>query len=334
MINLIGNAVKFTDSGSVGFRFRKQGSDDSYLFEVLDTGKGIPLKAQESIFSAFQQDKEGVEKGGTGLGLAISRRLVEQMGGQLSLESVPGKGARFYFSIPLPVKEGKVVRKRLKYKDILRIKDSFKVKAMVVDDVKENRDVLSWFLRDIGVVVTTAEDGRQAVDQIVEDEPDLVFMDIRMPVMDGIESFHEIKKQYPNKDIKIICITASTLYHEQKEYLDMGFDAFIPKPFNPDDILGFIEKFLNVEFDYKENKKIASSQEEQVDIDWSKVKISEEIKTQILESADLYSITRLEEACEQLEATDNGGKELAQFLKQLLKKFDIDGIISAMSKVA
>ena len=334
LINLIGNAVKFTDSGSVEFRFQKQELDNLYLFEVMDTGKGIPLNAQESIFEPFKQNEEGWGKGGTGLGLFISRRLVNQMWGKLKLESEPGIGSRFYFSIPLETRKGMVISKTVQYQNAIRLKDNYKIKALVVDDIKENREVLAWFLKNIGVVVTTAENGKMAVDKIRTDDPDIVFMDIRMPVMDGVEAFHEIKKQYPDKDIKIICITASTLYQEEKKYLDMGFDSYIAKPFVADNVLGLLTKHLNVEYIYKEPEVKEPPQETPEDIDWSKVKNSEEIKTRILECADLYSVTQLEEACEQLESMENGGKELAHLLRKFLKEYDMDGIISTMNKVA
>ena len=120
----------------------------------------------------------------------------------------------------------------------------------------------------------------------------------------------------------------------RKKYLDMGFDSYIAKPFVADNVLGLLAKHLNVEYIYKEPEVKEPPQETPEDIDWSKVKNSEEIKTRILECADLYSVTQLEEACEQLESMENGGKELAHLLRKFLKEYDMDGIISTMNKVA
>jgi signal transduction histidine kinase/CheY-like chemotaxis protein len=331
LINLLGNAVKFTDSGSVEFRFSKLKQDSHFLFEVTDTGEGIPLNVQKSIFEPFKQEKEGAKKGGTGLGLAICHKQVEQMGGELLINSEKGQGARFYFSIPLERRSiDRIEKQDTKYEGVTGLKDEYKVKALVVDDIEENRNVLTLFLQNIGVDVAQAENGEVALEQIEKDEPHIVFMDIRMPVMDGVEAFHEIKKQYPQKDIKIICITASTLQQEQKKYIDMGFDAYVSKPFQHSDILSTLKTCLNIEYDYEDPAE--TDPEELDDFDWSKVIIPSEIKTQILNSAYLYAITTLEKSCDQLESVENGGKELAELLRKLLKAYDMNGIINAINK--
>lgn len=331
LINLLGNAVKFTDSGSVEFRYSMKEQGDQFLFEVIDTGRGIPMNVQKSIFEPFKQGQEGVDKGGTGLGLAISHKQVAQMGGELLIDSEKGRGARFHFTIPLERRSNvRIENHKTKYAGVTGLKDEYEIKALVVDDIKENRDVLSLFLRNIGIVVTQAENGKIALEQIEKDEPNIVFMDIRMPVMDGVEAFHEIKKQYPQKDIKIICITASTLQHEQKKYIDMGFNTHISKPFQHNDILNALKTCLNIEYNYEE--PAATAPKELDDIDWSKVIIPSEIKTKILDSAGLSSITSLEKACDQLASVENGGKELAQLLRKFLQSYDMNGIISAINK--
>ena len=337
LLNLIGNAVKFTESGSVGCRFRKQESDNHFLFEVTDTGAGIPKDAQESIFEPFKQGQEGISKGGTGLGLAISRKQIHQMGGDLKLDSEPGKGSRFYFSIPLEGREGgdPESNKNLetKYEDVVDIKDGYKIKALVVDDIKENRDVLTLFLQSLGIVVMKAENGRVALEKIEKDEPHIIFMDIRMPVMDGIEAFHKIKEKHTQKDIKIVCITASTLQHEQNNYIEMGFDSFVPKPFQYNEILEALANNLNVEYNYKEPTTNKTAQEVREGFDWSQVKIPPEIKTEIVEHANTYSVTGLESSIEQLESMENGGKELGSVLKTLVKVYDMEEVINIMNKV-
>jgi signal transduction histidine kinase/CHASE3 domain sensor protein/CheY-like chemotaxis protein len=337
LLNLIGNAVKFTDSGSVGCRFSKQESNSHFMFEVTDTGAGIPNDAQESIFEPFKQDQEGINKGGTGLGLAISHRQVNQMGGELKVDSEPGKGSRFHFSIFLErMMDGKpefIKNPETNYENVVDIKDGNKIKALVVDDIKENRDVLSLFLQSLGIVVNKAENGKVALEQIENDEPHIIFMDIRMPVMDGIEAFHKIKEKYPQKDIKIICITASTLRHEQENYIKMGFDSYVPKPFKHSEILEALANNLNVKYNYKESATNQTVKEMHEDLDWSSIKISSEIKTLILEATDAYSITGLESALEQLESMGNGGKELGNILKKLAKSYDMDGIVEVMKKI-
>jgi len=337
-INLIGNAVKFTDTGSVECRFSKHENNNQYLFEVIDTGSGIPKDSQQDIFEPFRQDEEGLKKGGTGLGLAISHKQITQMGGKLELDSEPGKGSRFFFSLSFihrkSRKTGATKKLDSKYDDVVGIKDEYKIKALVVDDVKENRDVLSLFLKSIGVDVTKAENGKIALEQLEKDLPHVIFMDIRMPVMDGVEAFEAIKKKYPDKDLKIVCITASTLRHHQEKYIEMGFDSYVPKPFRHSEVLEALETILNIEYTYKEHRRDKTIQELSEDIDWSKLQIPPEIKTEILKAADCYSITGLENSLSQLERIENGGKELGNILKKLVKKYDMEGIIEVMKKIS
>jgi CheY-like chemotaxis protein len=270
-----------------------------------------------------------LKKGGTGLGLAISNRLIHQLGGNLNVESEPGMGSRFYFSILLKAKPGSIINPTPKYQNVIDLKKKYNIRAMVVDDVKENRDIVTWFLKDFGVVVTTANNGKMALNQIEKDNPHIVFMDIRMPIMNGIEAFHEIKRQYPEKDIKIICFTASIFSHQQKRYLDIGFDSYISKPFKPDAILDVLKTHLNVEYDYQEHKP----QEEPEDFDFSKVEIPKDIKNQISKSTEISNITSLEKAFDEIKLIKNGGKELAYTLNKFLDKFDMKGIISTIQKL-
>jgi signal transduction histidine kinase/CheY-like chemotaxis protein len=337
LLNLIGNAVKFTESGSVGCRLSKQASNSQFMFEVTDTGAGIPDDAQKSIFEPFKQDKEGINKGGTGLGLAISHKQVSQMGGELEVDSEPGKGSRFHFSILLERREGGKPESNKNsennYENVVGIKDEYKIKALVVDDIKENRDVLGLFLQNLGLVVKKAENGKVALEQIENDEPHIIFMDIRMPVMDGIEAFHKVKENYPQKNIKIICITASTLRHEQENYIKMGFDSYVPKPFKHNEILEVLETNLDIEFNYKNPESKKTIQKSPAELDWSSIIISPDIKNEIMKAADCSSVTDLENSLKQLESMENGGRELGDVLKKLAKSYDMDGIIEVLKKI-
>ena len=127
-----------------------------------------------------------------------------------------------------------------------------------------------------------------------------------MPVMDGIEAFHKVKENYPQKNIKIICITASTLRHEQENYIRMGFDSYVPKPFKYNEILEVLETNLDIEFNYKSPKVKKTTQKALDELDWASIKISPEIKTEIMNAANSYSVTGLENALEQLESMGDG----------------------------
>jgi CheY-like chemotaxis protein len=265
LINLLGNAVKFTDAGRVTLRVASTCSTASlesasetdsrsstFLFEVHDTGPGIPAHVRTKIFEPFTQDAEGKLKGGTGLGLSIAQRQVELLGGRLELESEPGNGSRFYFSSTfrpaetrVPAKLGSNGRKPK------RLQAETKVRALVADDVPENQDILSWFLEDLGVKVTVVENGEQALDKLRSQQFDIAFLDIRMPKMTGLEVTQAVLRDYPDAKVKFVAISASVLMHEQGEYKAAGFHAFIPKPYRFAEVVECMETQLGVRFEYE-----------------------------------------------------------------------------------
>jgi len=150
LINLLENAVKFTDRGEVLFRVSQEAADQ-YLFEVIDTGCGIPVEKQAQVFEYFTQFEDGSRRGGTGLGLAISKKQVELMGGQMKLESDPGWGSRFYFSLNLPVTEELRQEDLREYDGVVALAPDQHVRALVVDDNHSNVEVLTETLTAIGV---------------------------------------------------------------------------------------------------------------------------------------------------------------------------------------
>ena len=182
LINLLANAVKFTDSGQVTLNI-VPGKHNEFLFEVIDTGKGISQEAQKTIFDPFKQDEEGLLKGGTGLGLTICRKQTLLMGADLFVTSEVGKGSRFYFKLRLPPAKGKLESEKKSDREVFRISDKYHVKALVADDNPDNRAVLTHLLKSVGVHVIEAENGLAALEKAREHLPDIIFMDIRMPVL-------------------------------------------------------------------------------------------------------------------------------------------------------
>ena len=194
LINLLGNAVKFTQEGEVVLGLQRTGGA-GYAFTVSDTGPGISDQEQQTLFEAFQQGSAGQQRGGTGLGLALSHYFVTLMGGQLRVDSALGQGSRFSFELGLPAVESQVSSEPTPWAQVQHLAPGYEVEVLIADDVVENRQVLAGLLQDIGVQVRQAADGQQALDAVAEKTPDLVFMDIRMPVLDGVAALQQIRNR-------------------------------------------------------------------------------------------------------------------------------------------
>ena len=227
LMNLLSNAVKFTESGEVVLRVSPQhakGQEEKmangqlplspltnlplFMFEVIDTGIGISPEDVATIFETFAQsksqsggdshtkDQSRTNKEGTGLGLTIAKGYVQLMGGELDFESSAEKGSRFFFTIPLePTTEGVTPSSVDTVRQVVRLAAGYQVKALVADDNQENREVLSQMLSDIGVTVILAENGQQVLEAVPAEGPDIVFMDIWMPVMDGLETTQHLLRR-------------------------------------------------------------------------------------------------------------------------------------------
>ncbi len=245
LINLLGNAIKFTDHGEITFKITPV-EPDRYRFDVIDTGPGIPLESQKKIFEHFEQDKEGIDKGGTGLGLAISKKFIDTMGGKLELESTFGEGTRFFFTLNLPtIKSDSTSPAKInKVRAVSSL--ASKVKALVVDDNLANRVLLSNILLEIGIKTIEAENGKQGIELIRKHNTNLVFMDIQMPIMDGIEAIRQLKKDNQLENLKIIAVSAAAFVHQQEKYLAEGFHYIITKPFDSEVIYNCLETLYDI----------------------------------------------------------------------------------------
>lgn len=332
LINLIGNAVKFTQSGEVTFKMTPL-DNDNFLFDVVDTGPGIPAEAQKMIFEPFSQEETGAKLGGTGLGLAITKKQLALMGAELKLESKIGVGSRFYFELHLPPAKGQKIQPlRLQGKVISLAKGSH-CKALVVDDVKGNRDVLSGLLMDIGVVVIEARDGKEGLDMTREQLPDIIFMDMRMPGMPGEEAVEHIVKEFGPDRFKIVSITASAFDRHKDFYLEMGCHDYIPKPFNEEEIFSCLKNLLDIDYIYAEQELVESQQTKTEDLDFSSFKLSAELLNSLKDAAELYSITSLEKSLVDLEQAGENYKPLAVHLRSLADRYDMEGVLEVLTKI-
>jgi signal transduction histidine kinase/CheY-like chemotaxis protein/HPt (histidine-containing phosphotransfer) domain-containing protein len=256
LINLLGNAVKFTAHGRVTLRARWK--DGRAGFEVEDTGPGIAPEELGRLFEAFTQTETGKEaREGTGLGLAISRQIVRLMGGEIEAESEPGRGTAFRFQVDLPEAELQAPQELKRVKGL-----AFGQKAphiLVVDDTDENRILLTRLLRSTGFSVREAANGQQAIEEWQHSRPDAIFMDMRMPVMDGREASRRIRELeganeatgHSGHRTVILALTASAFDHEREEILSSGADDFLVKPFRVEMILEKLARHLEIQYRYE-----------------------------------------------------------------------------------
>jgi PAS domain S-box-containing protein len=245
LLNLLGNAVKFTPKGKVIFDISK--TKQGMCFKFIDTGIGISLEYQKDIFQSFYQINASVRQTqGTGLGLAISKRLITMMNSQLQLNSSPGKGSTFWFEVNLPeVDYHRSISKQSTLKLPFSAGKNFKI--LIVDDQTENRLMLKEMLLPHGFQLFEAINGVDAIEKALECFPDIILMDITMPEMDGLEATSRIKKIPLLKKTFVIVVTAGVMGNAKKQCFESGCDDFIAKPVHIDDLLSKLIKHLNIE---------------------------------------------------------------------------------------
>lgn len=246
LINLLGNAVKFTEQGEVTLSVWYQ--QGTARFQVADSGIGISVENLDTIFSPFTQLSDVLRKTeGTGLGLPISRRLARMMGGDILVDSTPGLGSVFTLALDLPEGENAVPGPEKTELAITGFTGEPR-KILVVDDQAVNRALLVNFLTSAGFETIEAVDGQDGVTKAVECAPDLVIIDLFMPVMDGYEATRRIRAAQGGQDVKIIAHSASASDDVRRKTQDAGCDDFLPKPIQFDELLETLRKHLALEW--------------------------------------------------------------------------------------
>jgi signal transduction histidine kinase/CheY-like chemotaxis protein len=250
LFNLVGNAVKFTEKGFVRIEVQKRdsvGGDGIDLsITVEDTGIGIPAQYHADIFEAFKQtDGQSTKRfGGTGLGLSITKRLVEMMGGTITVQSEENKGSRFRIVIPhvlvVPAAAEPEALPSMVSDDI--VFDPACI--LIVDDLTLNRLLIKEYLTQTPLTVIEAENGEDAVRLAKQHQPDLILMDIRMPVLDGIEATKQIGRDEATRGIPVVALTASVMEKERDSLMAMGFAGFLDKPVTEDAFFRELKRFI------------------------------------------------------------------------------------------
>ena len=238
--NLVSNALKFTDEGKVEIFIDVGKQANQIIITVKDSGAGIPENKLDTIFEAFEQvdASRTTERRGTGLGLPIVKRLVELMSGGASVESTLGEGTTFTVTVELPITQEKVKQ------DIAeQITDVKPARILLAEDVKTNQMVFEVMLRDEPYEIDMADDGEIAVQMALSGDYDLVFMDIMMPNMGGIEALQALK--VAGFDRPIIACTANVMKDDVDQYLAAGFDGVIGKPYLRDELRMHIQSTVS-----------------------------------------------------------------------------------------
>jgi CheY-like chemotaxis protein len=329
LINLIGNSVKFTDSGRISVRIASLG-EETWSFSVEDTGPGIPQETQAAIFEPFRRGAIAREHGGTGLGLAIARRQVELMGGQLKVDSTPGTGSRFTFSVALPGPVGASDLERTIPDEVERLADGSQVTALVVDDIADNRDVLTILLRRIGCTVRQAASGAEALTAAAKLQPDIVFLDMRLPSEDGAEVTRQLLEKFGPGGLKVVAMSASALTHEREHYLKTGCDDFVAKPFRAERIYDSLKTLLGASFVYRapEYEPVRAT------IDLSSLIVPQDLLVRLTMAAELHSATALKSCLKELEGVGPAGERFAQHLRSFLASYDMATIQKLVAQLS
>lgn len=257
LVNLLGNAVKFTEKGGIEMQVTAKRTDEKKIclsMEVADTGVGIAQDELEKIFIYFEQAAAGrTYQGGTGLGLAISREYARMMDGDITVTSQVGKGS--IFSVKIDAQEG--MEQDLPdhtHKDrvtgLVPGRQSFRI--LVAEDMPESRMLLAKLLKHVGFKVRTVENGEAAVALFKQWQPDFIWMDMRMPVMDGLAAARAIRQAPGGEKVKIAALTANVFESQRALILDSGCDDFVRKPYQESDIFQVMARLLGLETLYKE----------------------------------------------------------------------------------
>ncbi|HBZ57316.1 MAG TPA: hypothetical protein DEO88_18090 [Syntrophobacteraceae bacterium] len=242
LLNLTGNALKFTEQGSITVRAQlaeDRPADMLLRFEIQDTGIGISTEDQKRLFTAFEQADGSMTRkyGGTGLGLAICKRLVNMMNGDVGVQSQPGSGSTFWFTVRVGKATDAVPPAPTFAQDSAetRLKTQYAgASILLAEDEPINQEVSRGLLEDLGLVVDVAEDGQQALALATQNPYALILMDMQMPVLNGVEATRAIRADSLNRQTPILAMTANAFDEDRQICLDAGMNDHIAKPVDPE----------------------------------------------------------------------------------------------------
>lgn len=328
-INLIGNAIKFTEAGQVTWRVSSKNIDDNRIrlvSEIEDTGPGMSPEDMNSLFKAFEQTSTGIRAGGTGLGLAISQRFANLMNGEITVKSEIYKGSIFHIELDMLYQTSQKLVKSIN-SNIIGIDRNYNNKSfklLVVDDMKENRQWLMELLLNVGFEVREASNGEEAIEMYNIWRPDMIFMDIHMPVMDGYQAAQKIRKSEKDVETPIIAITASIFEGNSKKKTASKFSKYIFKPFKEKEIFEGIKEFLDVKFIYDNIKHENTSEIEEEKLELLDEELINTMKEATINGDLDFLMELLDEASETIPVMAAKLREYAEDyrIEELLKKLE------------
>ncbi len=331
LLNLLGNAIKFTDRGSVTLKVERLNSNNPQLpfthlrFSVIDTGVGIAPEDMQKLFRSFEQVGDRSRQAeGTGLGLAISQQIVQLMGGKIEVQSQPGEGSQFSFKIKLPLTDN-WRQQNDKVGHIISYNGTRK-RILVIDDRWENRSVIVNLLEPLGFEILEAEHGKDALEKMREQPPDLVITDLEMPIMNGFEMLKQIRNDEQLKQLKVLVSSASVAQADQQMSLDAGGDDFLGKPVDARDLFNALTHHLNITWNSEEIKtketstiSVGESLSELIAPDLADLQV-------LLELAQEGRLKKLVEVAEKITNQDDRYQPFIQQILQLAKQFQSEKI--------
>jgi len=333
LVNIIGNAIKFTNEGAVSIFCSSvllAGGKVRLILEVQDTGPGIAENELEKAFQYLEQTETGRRsQSGTGLGLHISREYARMLGGDITVRSSLDKGSTFRVEILATLSEAKNIVPEVPDKKVIGLAPgTIPPRILVVDDKKENRQVLVRLLEVVGFNVREATNGKEALEIFEKWHPRVIFMDIRMPVMDGLDATRAIRKTDMGQGATIIAVTASVMREEQKPIYESGCNGLISKPFREYEIFGSLIEYLDIKYIYEDEMETALvsppltlTSEKVVETSNAIADLPSEIVERARQALLLADLEALLECCEDIASYDEA---LAEIIVSLAKSYQYE----------
>jgi signal transduction histidine kinase/streptogramin lyase/DNA-binding response OmpR family regulator len=338
LINLLGNAVKFTETGDVWLRARSHPAADDpdrvmLRLEVQDTGPGMPHDRIGEVFDSFVQlDHTQNTHGGTGLGLAISKTLVDMMGGEITVKSEPGQGSLFTVNIPVQLSDaGAAIPDEAPVAQVAGLtSDQPDWRILVVDDNNENRLLLRDLLSRVGFSIEEARDGEEAIAKFQQWHPHFIWMDMRMPVMDGYAATKKIRELPGGAEVKIVAVTASVLAEHREPILAAGCDDVVRKPFKGHEIFESMTRQLGIKYIYQDMVAEGAQKRE---IELTAAMLADLPGELLQELRETTLVLNQEAILEVIDRIEEHAPDTAENLRTLVQNFQMDRIREVLWEV-